>query len=265
MRIAFTVQYDGKYFKGYQTQSDSSIPTVQDALRKAFSTVLRRDIHIYVAGRTDTGVHATGQVIHINMDSLIHIDKTIHSVNAILPKSISVIYGKFVSDEFHALYSCVSRSYIYCILNTPYCNKFYINHLWIRHSIDWDRVESVIPCLLGRHNFAAFTKTRYNHDERLTTKYMYEIKLIRCQSRIYFYFRASGFLHNMIRILVGTLLDIAMGKISLYALPDLIHKQDRTMVGHTAPPYPLFFINAGYKEYSTPTHLLAFQDIIPTE
>ena len=257
MKFAFTIQYHGDRFYGYQKQESGS--TIQSELEKAFLIVARKEVPFFVAGRTDSGTNAFGQVIHIELDNInIDLHRFIHSMNAVLPHDISLIYGKQVPETFHARFSCLGREYIYQVLCTRYRQALYPNYLWIKENLDLEKIQSAIPSLLGEKDFAAFTRVFYQKQGESTIRRLDNIKIFVDNHCLYFYYKGSGFLHNMIRILTGTLIDLGKGKLSVQDVISILESKDRTLNGRTLPAPPLYFLNATYKDYETPKTILPF-------
>ncbi len=265
MKLAFTVQYIGARYKGYQIQKEDN--TIQQELEKAFSIVLRHGVSIYAAGRTDSGVNAIGQVIHLetkNEDAAKNkmdeecefLNRLIYSINCILPSDISIIYGKRVSDEFHARFSCLRREYIYQILNSKFRHSLLKDFLWVREKLNLELINKAIPYLMGEKDYASFTKTSYQKLGKSTKRRIDRIQIVDHSPKIYFHYEGSGFLHNMVRILTGTLLEVAQRKIKPEKVQSILNGQNRRLTGKTLPSHPLYFLNAIYADYKTPKELL---------
>lgn len=263
-RHALVLEYDGGSYAGFQLQA-ASADTVQARLQHALSTYLREDIIVHCAGRTDAGVHATGQVV--TFDSQQHKDLTkdarfLKSVNAILPRDIAVRSVDIVPEDFHARFSCIARSYEYLVWNDtipPALGRH--RGAWIRSPIFDEamiqRTNAECRELLGSHDFAAFTRAEYRDEN--TIRYLDTLRLDRLHdpvtdrgSLLRLSVRGNAFLHNMIRILMGTILDRAQNKIAA-SLVDILHDRDRTRAGRTAPPDGLYFRAAFYDPADTGT------------
>ena len=264
MKFAFTIQYSGNSFFGFQRQKDYR--SVQQIIEEAIFTILRKKIRIYPAGRTDTGVHAAGQVIHFSFDYenslLSDMRRFIYAVNSVLPDDVSFIYGKPVSEDFHARFSCKGRDYLYRILNSPYRMALYreTSH-WVRTEMDIQKMREAAERLIGEHDFAAFTKAFYQKKGEKTVRRIDDIQIIENYPFIDFYYKGSGFLHNMIRIITGTLLQAGKGQITSDEIAEILKNKKRDLAGQTIPACGLFFLNAYYDEYETPVELLPFYDL----
>lgn len=260
MKIALTIQYDGSSFFGFQKQIGER--TVQDELEDKLKIYFRKPVRVYCAGRTDTGVHATGQVVHFEIEPedmyfrTRNFDLMIYNLNCMLPFDISISYGKIVPDDFHARFSCTGREYLYGVLASRYRMACYQkNHLWIRYAVKADLMKQAAEYLIGEHDFAAFTRNIYKTSGEKTVRRIERIEVIDKSPFLYFYFDGSGFLHNMIRIITGTLLMVGKGTLRVDDIKDILENKSRMHPGKTLPAFPLTFVNARYKDYETPAQL----------
>ena len=267
MKIALTIQYDGNNFFGFQRQIN--FRSVQEDLENVLKVYFRKPVIVYCAGRTDTGVHSEGQVIHFEIDEndlyfrTRSIARMIYNLNCILPKDVSIVYGKIVPDDFHARFSCLSREYVYGIITSQYRMSIYQkNHLWIRYPVDLEVMRIAAGYLIGEHDFAAFTKSIYTVKNEKTIRRIDKIEIIRKESFLFFYYHGSGFLHNMVRIITGTLLLAGRGSISPITVQNILHGKNRTAAGNTLPAFPLVFLNARYAEYETPRQLIPHYQLL---
>ncbi len=254
-RYALVLEYDGGGYAGFQFQAGRD--TVQERLQSALSTYLREHITIHCAGRTDAGVHATGQVISFDSqhEDLSQDRRFLKSVNAILPADIAVHSVDAVPADFHARFSCIARSYEYFIWNDPIKPALGKDRaVWIRSPIFDDtmieRTNAECRELLGSQDFAAFTRAEYR--DEVTIRYLDTLRLDRLHdpasdraSLLRLSIRGNAFLHNMIRILAGTIVDRAQNKITA-PLVEILHGRERTAAGRTAPPGGLYFRAAFY-------------------
>ncbi len=245
MRIACGIEYDGKPFYGFQTQKQE--PTIQSSLEAAISKVANHAVVVQCAGRTDTGVSARHQVIHFDSDA----DRTERQwqlgINTALHEGVVVLWVKPVSDEFHARFSATSRSYEYTILNRevrPAINREHMT--WVLQRLDDVAMSQAVQCLLGTHDFNAFrsSKCQAHHARRTLT----EASVTRDGDAITFKFTANGFLHHMIRNIVGTLIPIGKGDKPITWMAEVLASQDRKQAGITAPPNGLFFTQVTYPD-----------------
>lgn len=260
MKIAFTVQYNGKNYFGFQRQKEKfthdGLPllTIQEELEKAISILFRQPIKIYAAGRTDAKVNALGQVIHFEVNDTKNytqdMKKLIYSLNSILPQDISIVHGQRVPPDFHARFSCLQREYVYLIHNSPVRSALLAEQtLWLRIPLDVSAMQEARKILLGEKDFAAFTQAIYVRQEERTVRRIDQIEIEKKGDLLMFYYLGSGFLHNMIRILTGTLLEVGKHKLTAKDLENILLSRDRTLAGKTLPPHALYFAKARYKDY----------------
>lgn len=264
MKIAATLQYNGDAFAGFQIQKIER--TVQGELEKALATYFRMPIRVHGAGRTDTGVHSMGQVVHFSLDDVSQLQRDqirenlhglIYSINCMTIEDVSIVYAREVNGDFHARFSCVGREYVYRVLQSEYRMALYLKtHLWVRKPLDLSAMEDAASRLVGEKDFAAFTRRIYQVSGDVTIRRIDEIKIIPRPPFLYFYYNGSGFLHNMIRIMTGTLIRTGKGELSPQVVQEILEKKDRTEAGMTLPPGALVFLNARYPGYETPRELI---------
>lgn len=249
-RHILLVEYDGSAFQGFQLQP--GLTTIQSELERALQIVLREAVRVQCSGRTDAGVHATGQVVHYDAGVAVPDSyKLCHALNALLPAGIAVRDSAPVEEDFHARFSCLAREYEYLIWNGPRRRSVLAGHtLWIRDPLDLEFCNQQLQALLGEQDFAAFTRAEYRH--AVTRRCVDRADLRRVSDPIansedllIFRIRANAFLHNMIRILLGTLLDLASGRLQSN-MAEILASGDRTLAGQTAAPQGLFFRQAYY-------------------
>lgn len=248
MKTAMTIEYDGAPYFGFQLQKHQN--SVQAELERALGIVLRQRVRVYCAGRTDTGVNALGQVVHFAAEYRQGIPELVYSLNSLLPKDIAIRHAAHVPEDFHARFSCLGREYVYAIYNAPYRpGNLGFKSLWVRGELDWVSVREAVPYLVGEKNFATFTRAAIAKGGERTVRRIDGVDVIESQPYIFLYIRGSGFLHNMVRILTGTLLDMARGKIAPRQMAEIIANADRLSAGVTQKPDALYFLHAEYRDY----------------
>ncbi len=243
MRYACGVEYDGHGFLGFQTQVQE--PTIQNCLEKAIAKVANHSVRLTCSGRTDTGVSATAQVIHFDTIA----DRTdyqwIMGINTNLPKGISLLWVKQVPEGFHARFSATQRSYQYTILNR------WIRPAINRHSLTWEmlplneeKMHKAAQYLLGEHDFNAFRSSACQ--SKTSIKTINSISVARKGNKVIMSVAATGFLHHMIRNIIGTLIPIGRGERNTESMLEILQSKDRTKAGITAAPNGLSFNTVKY-------------------
>ena len=246
-RIALVIQYDGSGFSGWQNQKD--LITIQGTLEEKIAELdLNSPIKVIAAGRTDSGVHASGQVVHFDSSGPIPTKKLPSALNGRLPSSIKVLEALEVPNDWHACYSAKYRRYRYCIFNGSYPNLFIQNISWHKYRVRLDEslMKEALIDLLGFHDFVAFQKAGSNRSNSLTT--VQEVSLYRDGDIIFIEIQASGFLYGMVRLLVGQLVAVGEKRLTVQEFIDRWRKGLRSEVKEAAPPHGLCLIRVGYEK-----------------
>ena len=246
-RIALVFQYDGSDFKGWQNQKDSI--TVQGTLEKIISELDPiRPVKVIGAGRTDSGVHASGQVAHFDCYGPIPIRKWASAINGRLPESIKVLESVNVPSDWHACYSAKYRRYRYSIFNGSYPNLFLKNITWHKYKfrLDINLMKQALNDLLGSHDFSAFEKAGSNRNNSLTT--VQDVSICRDGDVVTVEIQASGFLYGMVRLLMGQLVAVGEKRLSLEKFRHRWREGLRSEVRESAPAHGLCLIRVGYEE-----------------
>jgi len=245
-RIALGIEYNGSKFSGYQLQSHGT-RTVQGELEKALSIVADEPIRLTCAGRTDTGVHATGQVVHFDTNVQRELKAWMLGSNTNLPSDIAVHWVRQVRNDFSARFSAVSRSYRYILFNRRIRSAvFQSNVAWSYEKFDEAAMNEAAQFLLGEHDFSAFRSSRCqaNHAIRV----MQEISVVRQDDYLILDIKANAFLHHMVRNIMGTLMVIGRGEQSAEWMREILRTQDRKRAGMTASAAGLYLVNVEYPE-----------------
>ncbi len=243
-RRLLTIKYDGTNYCGWQVQPNGI--SVQATLQKALNAVLPDLKGVTGCSRTDSGVHANMYCAHFDTESSISCEQLVRAVNSKLPNDISAVSCMFVTDDFHARYSSKGKNYIYRINNTDIDDPFsYKYSLKIKHHIDENVINNACKAFLGTHDFCGFCSAGSSVEDTVRT--VTECFVRREGDYIIFSITADGFLYNMVRIIVGTLLEVAYGKISADDLPSIISSKKRELAGPTAKPQGLFLNKVFYE------------------
>lgn len=240
--VRLDIEYDGSGFRGWAKQP--GLRTVQGELEATLATVLREEVELTVAGRTDTGVHALGQVASFETEAGVPSDLA-RSLNGVGPKDIAVIAAEPVADGFDARRDARSRTYCYRVLARTVPSPFESGRvLWWRHRMDREALESCAAALLGTHDFTAFTPTQTDHvrfeRDILAASWTFADTLAS------FHVTADAFMRNMVRVLVGTQLEVAGGRRTLDSFEQLLRGAPRSDAGDTAPPHGLYLESVAY-------------------
>ena len=246
-RIALVIQYDGYWFSGWQNQRD--LITVQGTLEEKIAELDPiRPVKVIAAGRTDAGVHASGQVAHFDCCGPIPAYKWASALNGRLPSSIKVLESVLVPSDWHACYSATHRRYRYSIFNGCYQNLFLQNISWHQYRVRLDEnlMREALNDLLGFHDFAAFQKAGSNRRNSLTM--VQEISICRDGDILCIEIQASGFLYGMVRLLMGQIVAVGEKKLSFENFRNRWRQGMRSEVKDAAPPHGLCLIRVGYNE-----------------
>lgn len=245
-RFALGVEYDGSSYRGWQTQPGGN--TVQDALESALTMIAGEPINVVCAGRTDAGVHATGQVVHFDTAAERPITAWIRGVNTFLPASVAVRWALPVADDFHARFSAHGRCYRYLLLNRPQRTGVWHGRMgWYHHALDVDCMQQAADFLLGEHDFTAFRAADCQAKSPIKTVRRADVR--RHGEMIVFDFEAGAFLHHMVRNLVGSLVYVGQGKHSPDWMRQLLTLADRRLAAPTFSAAGLYLINVNYEPH----------------
>ncbi len=246
-RYKITIEYDGMPYKGWQKQE--GLPTVQAAIEKAMSQFAQHEVLVFGAGRTDAGVHARGQVIHVDFEKTWQPYKIMEATNGLLKLEghpISVLQAEEAVDDFDARFSAKYRSYKYRIINRRAPLTVDLERaLWVRFPLDVDAMHEAAQVLVGEHDFTTFRSTDCQAKSPIRTLDKLDVNRV-SETEIEIIAEARAFLHNQIRSFAGTLRLVGDGKWSKQDLVDALHAKDRTRCGPVAVPYGLYFMKVGY-------------------
>lgn len=246
MRIALGIEYDGSAFRGWQTQPGGG--TVQDALEAALAQIAGCPVDVVCAGRTDAGVHATGQVVHFDSPLERPLTAWVRGVNTFLPAAVAVRWAIPVSDDFHARFSAYGRCYRYVLINRPQRSGVWHGRAgWYHHPLDAEIMQQAAGLLLGEHDFSAFRAADCQAKSPVKTVRRAEVR--RFGDRIFFDFEAGAFLHHMVRNLVGSLVYVGQGKQRAEWITELLDQRDRRLAAPTFSPAGLYLVDVKYEPH----------------
>lgn len=243
-RIALTIQYDGTRYAGWQLQENAN--TVQAEIERSLAVLLKEKVRVVASGRTDTGVHALGQVIHFDIPSGIPLDRLCAGMNGILPGDIAVKNACEVPADFHARFSAREREYLYRIYNHSLRSPFMLYRaLWVIKPLDIAYLREASRHFIGVHDFASFCK-KSSAAEMNTVREILSFDIGAEGNELSIVIRGNGFLHNMIRIMIGTLLELHKTGEAPGVIRTILERCDRDCSGFTAPAYGLYLRKVSY-------------------
>ena len=245
MRVALMVEYDGSQYHGWQAQT--GLRTVQQALERALGHVACQEISVVCAGRTDTGVHATSQIVHFDCDKERATRAWIHGANSFLPKDVCVKWGAVMPDDFHARYSALSRRYRYVIYNTPIRPALLrCNMTWQYRQLDHRVMQEACQVLVGEQDFTSFRSVECQ--SKTPMRNVHHLQVTRRGDLVIIDITANAFLHHMVRNIVGVLMAVGSGRKPAIWVKDVLLAKDRRLGAETAPPYGLYLVAVTYPE-----------------
>lgn len=241
--LKLTIEYDGTAYHGWQVQP--GLPTIQGILQDTAKRISGEEVHIAGAGRTDAGVHALGQVANFRTGKELSPDIWQRAFNSLLPPDIVVRCAETVPNGFDARRSAKQKTYRYSILNAPHPSA--LDRHWLLHvpgPLELAPMEEAAVSLLGEHDFSAFRAA--NGDSPNQVRRVYQACFLSEGNRLQFVITGNGFLKHMIRIVVGTLLDVGRGRLAPGAFREVLASKDRQRAGRTAPAHGLCLMQVSY-------------------
>lgn len=245
--LKLVLAYDGTKYHGFQIQKGTGLPTIQGTLEKALSMLIREDVKIIGAGRTDAGVHAKGQVVNFSCNSAIPVERFSLALNSLLPEDIVVLKAEEVNADFHACFSAHRKTYCYTYYNSPNRNPFWRFYSF-QVPVNLHIIEMKKACglFIGEHDFRAFCAS--GSSAKSFTRTIYNCFIEKEEEILRFTVTGNGFLYNMVRIMAGTLLEIGQGKRKAEDVLLLLQNGERKCAGMTLPPQGLYLLSVGYEE-----------------
>lgn len=241
--LLLTISYDGSNYHGWQVQKNAV--TVQEVFQNAVKKLFNQNIDIKGCSRTDSGVHANKYCVSFKTDTNIPCENIVMALNSYLPDDIAVLNCAHMDIDFHARYNVVKKEYVYVICNSKIRNPFLRNYaFWYRYDIDADYLNEQAQAFAGTYDYSGFCSANSGVEDTVRTVYSFEVS--RKGDMVYFKVSADGFLYNMVRIMVGTLLFVNEGKIKKDELKNVILSKNRKLAGKTAPPQGLYLNDVIY-------------------
>ena len=241
--IKLTIEYDGKDFNGWQKQPTKL--NIQGTIEQAIKQITGEDVELNASGRTDAGVHALGQVANFKTNSQIPIEKFAIAINSKLKRSIVIKKAEEVDERFHSRLSCKKKTYRYIINNSPEGTAIYRNlETHIPQKLDLSQMKKAIKYFEGEHDFKAFKASGTSSKSSVRT--IYKADIYQENEKIFIEITGNGFLYNMVRIIVGTLVEVGLGKIKSEKIIDIIQQGKRENAGKTFPPNGLYLLKVMY-------------------
>lgn len=241
--IKLIIEYDGTPFSGWQRQKRR--PSIQAEIERAIKAVTGEKVNLIGAGRTDAGVHALGQVANFETDSSLEVGRFPSATNAHLPPAITVLAAEEVPLSFHARYSATGRTYRYVVLNRRSPSAILRNHAYhVMAPLDIEAMAAGLESLRGRHPFTAFRGIGSRETSTVCDLHLAEVA--RRDDLVIFTFEADRFLRHMVRMIVGALLRVGMGKLPPAAISTLLADEDSQKTGPTVPAHGLFLVRVTY-------------------
>lgn len=241
------IEYFGKNYCGWQRQIHS--PSVQEELEKALSKIANQPIEVTCAGRTDTGVHATSQVVNFQSNAERSFSSWIRGANALLPKDIKILDIREVDNDFNSRFTAINRTYNYIIYNSETSSPIFADHcLWENRKLNIDKMNQACKYLIGEQDFTSFRSSQCQSNTPF--RHIQKAEFVRQGNFIIFEVIGNAFLHHMIRNLVGSLLKVGFEMQQPEWIAELLEAKDRTKAAETAKAHGLYFVGVEYPQFS---------------
>lgn len=267
--LKLTLAYDGRAYSGWQFQPDR--PTVQGAFQATWEKLTQEPVSVTAAGRTDAGVHALGQVVGLCTETRLSNDELLRGLNSLLPEDIAVVGVEDAPERFHATYAAIGKRYRYVLHNGRVPSVFERHYAWHNpHPLDAAAMHAAGQVLVGRHDFSSFETAGSERPDSIRTIHsLHAIRrlhadefirepqfipggigsesFVKQSDRIIVEVHGDGFLYNMVRTIVGTLVEVGRGNRDAAWVAEVLEARDRRRAGQTAPPHGLFLVSVDYK------------------
>jgi tRNA pseudouridine38-40 synthase len=245
--IKIILEYDGTNYYGWQSQAGSGRATIQETLEQALKELTGEDVKTYASGRTDAGVHALDHVVNFRTENRIPSDAWAPALNHLLPEDIRVLSSEDVPDDFHARYSATGKIYRYVILNRRAPSALHRSRAWlIDRKLNLNAMRRAADILIGTHNFSAFRSSACS--AKTPVRKLSALTVMKRGDFVEILLEADAFLMHMARNIVGTLVDVGLGRYSVEAVKQMLLSCDRSKAGRTAPACGLYLVKVHYRE-----------------
>lgn len=253
-KLALGIEYDGSWYCGWQRQRDA--PSIQSYIENAIKKITAESVTVFCAGRTDSGVHALGQVVHFETDSRRSKSAWTLGMNRYLPSSICVRWAKLVNKNFHARFSAISRRYCYIINNSCIRSALLFRKTWhYKKYLDINKMCDAAQYLLGENDFSSFRAA--GCQSYSTRRKLYHIRVIRKGQCIVIDIKANSFMYRMVRNIVGSLVKVGCGEQPETWIAELLENCNRSLAGVTAPASGLYLVEVKYpSDFSIPSSFI---------
>jgi tRNA pseudouridine38-40 synthase len=243
-RYRLTIEYDGGPYRGFQAQAN--LPSVQGSLERAITAFSGETVRVHTAGRTDTGVHASGQVVHFDLEKWWKSDVVRDALNAhLLPEPIAVLAAEEASPDFHARFSATERRYLYRVLDRRAPAALDHGRVWqVKNPLAANAMHAAAQALVGLHDFTTFRDVQCQSKSPVKTLDLAKVERVGAEVRLHF--NARSFLHRQVRSMTGSLVEVGLGRWTAADLADALAAADRTRCGQVAPPQGLYLVGVRY-------------------
>lgn len=246
MRVALGLEYDGGAFNGWQLQD--GVPSVQGALEAALREIAAHPVRVHCAGRTDTGVHASLQVVHFDTDAQRPATAWVRGTNAHLPDQVAVLWAKEVGEDFHARFCATGRHYRYQLINRAVRTALHAGRAgWYHRPLDVAKMDEAAQHLVGTHDFTSFRAAACQASGPVRS--LDRARVSREGESVIFDFSANAFLHHMVRNMVGALIEVGKGGVEPGWIAELLALRDRSRAAPTFSPAGLYLCGVDYPEH----------------
>ncbi|WP_339670397.1 tRNA pseudouridine(38-40) synthase TruA [Dasania marina] len=247
-KVAVAISYDGSAYHGWQSQLKPQVPTVQEGLEQALSFVANGPIKVHCAGRTDSGVHASHQLVHFESPVARSEKAWVQGGNTRLPAGIAIHWAKPVAEDFHARFSATARRYRYVILNDTVRPALLANGVtFASRPLNAERMHAEAQCLLGELDFTSFRAVACQANSPMRNVHF--IRVYRRQQLVIIDIQANAFLYHMVRNIAGALMDVGVGKQPAGWLHEILLAKDRSLSSATASPKGLYLVDVAYPQH----------------